>query len=154
VSPAAQALTWGTPIAVLACFCSWAQRRAWRRPPRTQAEAARRAVITTLVPYSQLGVRVGADGFVYSNATGKCRGQLAGARAVIVPRRPVHTLNPSTGWAVIYFADGTHWKQMFPLRNLPEARAQAERFNGTAQQQGPAVVFRRTRPRPSPAGRP
>jgi hypothetical protein len=153
VTPATLVL-YGGPVAVLACVLAGIQRAAWRRPPSSPDVARRRAALTTLIPYSQLGVRAGLDGFVYSNATGKCLGQHAGARAVIVPRRPVHTLKPSTGWAVIYFADGTHWKWMFPLRLRPDAAAQAERFNTTATQQGPAGVFRRTRPRTSPAGRP
>ena len=152
MTPAALLLYAGPP-AVLACVLAGIQRAAWRRPPRTPAQAARRAAVTTLVPYAQLGVRCGLDGFVYANATGRCLGQHAGARAVILPASRVHTLKPSTGWAVIYFPDGTHWRWMFPVRLLADARAQAERFNTTAQQ-APAGVFRRTRPRPSPAARP
>ena len=143
-------LLYGFLIACLFCAGVGVQRWSWRRGPRTPAQAERRRILTTVMPYSQLGVRVGLDGFVYANVSGKPLGLAAGARAAVLPARPVHTMKPGVGWAVIYFADGEthHW--MFATRNKTEAMAQAERFNG-AHGQEPAGVFRRTSPRPGAA---
>ena len=153
MSPAMQWVVIGGPIAVLACFVSWVQRRAWQRPPRTPAQAQFRAAWEQAQPYAQLGVRAGQDGFVYACLTGRPLGQHAGARAAIVPSRPVTSARPAHAWAVIYFADGSMHRQPFAVRNRAEAVAQAERFNGQAEQQAPAL-FRRTSPRPQPAARP
>jgi hypothetical protein len=146
VSPVVQCLAIGTPIAVLACLVSYLQRRSWRRPPRSAGEAQFRDWWAEAFPYPQLGVRAGADGWVYSNLTGRPLGQAAGARASIAGARPVTKIRPSTGWAVIYFADGSFHRQMFALSNLPEARAQADRFNARYQAHGVAGIFKRTGP--------
>jgi hypothetical protein len=143
----------GGPIAVLACVLSWVQRRSWQRPPATPQAAAVRDAWEHAMPYGQLGVRAGPDGFVYACATGRPLGPMAGARAVLVPARPVTTARPATGWAVIYFADGSMHRQPFATRNRAEATTQAERFNGHSEQAAPAM-FRRARPAPHPAARP
>lgn len=144
----------GGPIAVLACFVSWAQRRSWqRRPPRTPEAAMLRDAWEHAQPYSQLGVRAGPDGFVYTCVSGRPLGPHAGARAVVVPARPVTSARAAHGWAVIYFADGSMHRQPFAKKNLAEAKAQADRFNGHAEQQAPAL-FRRTSPRTPAAPRP
>ena len=142
MSPAATLLAWGAPFAVLACALSYAQRRAWRRPPRTPREATLREYWSNAYPYTQLGVRVRPDGYVYSNLRCTELGRLAGARSVIVPSRPVTRMKPPTAWAVIYFADGSCHRQMIRLANLPEARAQSARFNGQARACA-SGVFRR-----------
>jgi hypothetical protein len=55
----------------------------------------------------------------------------------------VSKVKPSTGLAVITFADGTTRRSRFGLRRLPEATAQADRFNSIGQASRPAT-FRRT----------
>ena len=150
-TPAAELLMYGTIPAVTLCAASWIQRRAWRRPARDDAEAHRRAAWTGMFPLPHLGVRV-AGGFVYTSA-GRCLGQAAAATAAIVPSVPVTRLKPSTGHAVITFADGTVHRHLIGLRNLPAAQAEADRFNklvkGTAQ-----ATFRRTWTRPQHAHMP
>ena len=151
MTPAMHWVVIGGPIAIVVCFASWVQRRAWQNPPATPQAARRRDAWEHALPYSQL--RAGQDGFVYACLTGRPLGPHAGARAAVVPSRPVTSVRPKTAWAVIYFADGTMHRQPFATRNLTEAKAQAERFNGHAQQQAPAL-FRRVSPRPHPAARP
>jgi hypothetical protein len=144
VTPAALLLYAGPPTVAL-CAASYFQRRAWRRPARTPAEERRRNAWSVMFPLSQFGVRVGADLFVYANGTGRCLGHSGGAKATIEPSIPVGKVKPRTGLAVITFADGTSHRRRFGLRLLPEAKAQAARFNGIGQATQPAT-FRRTRP--------
>ena len=141
---------WLSGAAVLACVISYLQRAAWRRPPRTAAEATLRQLWQDARPYPQLGVRVRDDGHVYSNVRCVELGRLAGAEAKIVPSRPVTSLTPQTGWAVIYFADGTMHRHPFWINRKPEALAEAARFNGQVKQAAPDL-FRRTFTRPATA---
>lgn len=153
MSPAAQWLAIGTPIAVLACIITAIQRRTWQQPPANPKAAAFRATWATILPYAQLGVRVDPDGFVYTNAGNRCLGQAAAATVQLVPVITVGKVKPSTAWAVITFADGTVHRHRFALRNLREAKPQADRFNGVAAQQAQGV-FRRTWTAPQHAAQP
>jgi hypothetical protein len=145
MSNAMASVVYGGPVAVLICFIAWSTKRTWRQPPKTPEQARFRAAWSDAYPYVQFGVHIRPDGFIYSNATGRCLGLAAGAKAAVVPSVPVTTLKPATGWAVIDFADGTTHRNMIGLRNLPQAQAQAARFNGQAQQTTSAS-FKRTRP--------
>lgn len=145
--PHAQLLGWLTGAAVLACFISYCQRRTWRRPPRDAAEATLRQLWENARPYTQLGVRVRDDGYVYSNVRCVELGRVAGAEAKIVRPRPVTGLSSSTAWAVIYFADGTLHKNEVWIHRLAEAQAEVTRFNGQVKKSAPDL-FRRTFTRP------
>lgn len=145
-TPAWSAVEWGTIPALVLCWAAYWQRRAWRRGPRNPRQAQAWQHLALVYPYSQLGVRVGLDGFVYANASGRCLGQWAGATVTVAPSVPVTKIKPSIGWATIRFADGTEHRAAFGMRNLAEARMQERRFNTGAQQHPAASQFRRTRP--------
>lgn len=149
MTPGQVTLVFG-PVAVLFCFIAYVQRRSWRQPPKSPQQARARAIWSQTFPMPQLGVRIGLDGFLYANASGRCLGQAGGATATVAPSVPVSKVKPSTGWATITFADGTTHRNMYRLLNHPEAQAQADKFNGLAKQ-APSAGFRRTF---TPAARP
>jgi hypothetical protein len=152
-------LEYGTPVMCLVTLFVWAQKRAWRRPPRTPREAAMRAALVRAPVLSQFGVRITRDRFVYG-AGGRNLGPLDGATASVeraVPAGSVRVrtrggpartvpVRAHTGWAVIEFADGTTRRHPFGLRNEMEARAQAAQFNTLAAWMPSGGGFRRTRP--------
>lgn len=138
------------PVAVLVCLVAFIQRWSWRQPPKTPQQVRARATWQRVFPMGQFGIRLGLDGFVYSNATGRCLGIAGGAKATATPVVPVTRLKPSTGWAVITFADGTTHRQPYALRNQAEAAAQMARFNGLATQQAHAAFRRTWRPPAAP----
>lgn len=148
MSSAATLTVYGAPAAVAVCALVWAQTRYRRQPPRSPAEAKARAWWATAWPFTQFGVRVRDDGFVYRN-TGRIIGLAAGAKATVAPSVPVTKVKPATGWAVIEFADGARHRQLISLRNMPAAQAEAARFN-TLAQAGSAAGFARTKPAAMP----
>lgn len=144
MSPIAQALAWGTPIAVTLCAVAYFQKRTWLRPPRNEAAARFRGFWSANVRLGQLGVFI-ADRFVYQ-AAGHILGPVDGAKAQIEPwDRRVVTLAPTLGWAVITFADGTQYRHAFAMIRLAEAQQDLARFQVLASTT-PAGVFKRTRP--------
>jgi hypothetical protein len=145
MSPVAQALTVGTPIAVLACAISYAQRYAWRKPAPTPRAAELRAAAAMMLPMPQLGIRVCTTRFIYANSTGRCLGPLDGATGRLAPAVPVTGLKPKTGWFTITFADGTTWTHRYALANQKLAAAQLARFQAMTATTPPGA-WRRTRP--------
>jgi len=145
MSPAAAWLIYGTPFAIALCLIVFGQKHAAARPAKTARQAETRRVWATIVPYSQLGVRVGLDGFIYANGTGKCLGLAAAASVTLHKPVTVTTIKPSHGYAVIRFADGTTHRHPFGLRNLAIAQTQADRFNQAGKESAQGS-FRRTKP--------
>ena len=147
MSHAMSAVLYGGPVAVLICFIAWAQKRSWRQPARTPRQADLRAAWSAAFPFPQLGVHIRPDGFIYHNLTGRRLGVASGSRAQAVPSVPVTTVKPGTGWAIITFPNGATHRNLIGMRNMPQAQAQAARFNAQcaepAEEQAPHGAVQR-----------